>query len=136
MTQSPQYGATPSRVLVVEDEPMIREFVCEILESEGITTVAVENADKALEYLVAQAGKIDLLLTDIRMPGSMDGAELANLVADKWASVPIVVMSGHETPSSARIKPKVVFIAKPWTISQLVDGVLAALGAASPAEPR
>ncbi|WP_426139402.1 response regulator [Pseudomonas sp. DWP3-1-2] len=126
MTQSSQYDktrTTESLVLVVEDEPMIRDFVCEILSDEGWACQAVENADKAVEYLNAHGNEVALLLTDVRMPGSMDGIGLANLVAEKWPEIPIVVMSGHGTPGSDQLKPDVLFIAKPWTINELLSGV-------------
>ena len=133
MTQSPQYGessASASLVLIVEDEPMIRDFVQEILEFEGgFRTESVENADQAVEYLESHAHEVSLLLTDVRMPGSMDGIALANWVAGKWPAMPIVVMSGHGTPGSDQLPPDVLFIAKPWTISQLLDGVCGKLGA-------
>ena len=116
-----------SLVLVVEDEPMIREFVCEILNEEGLKTKAVENADEAIDYLNAHGHEVALLLTDVRMPGSMDGIGLANLVGEKWVHIPVVIMSGHGTPGSDQIKPDVLFIEKPWTITQLLDGVKAQL---------
>lgn len=134
MTQSPPYEAarsTMSLVLVVEDEPMIRDFVCEILSEEGLETKAVENADEAVEYLNAHGSEVALLLTDVRMPGSMDGVALANLVGEKWADIPIVVMSGHGTPGSDQIGPDVLFIAKPWTITQLLNGVMTQLDRAN-----
>ena len=130
MTQSPQYEearTTMSLVLVVEDEPMIRDFVCEILTEEGLKTKAVENADKAVDYLNAHGNEVALLLTDVRMPGTMDGIALANLVAEKWVDIPVVIMSGRGTPGSDQIKPDVLFIAKPWTITQLLNGVMAQL---------
>ena len=133
MTQSSQYGeasASASLVLIVEDEPMIRDFVQEILEFEGgFRTESVENADQALEYLQNHAHDVSLLLTDVRMPGSMDGIALANLVACKWPAMPIVVMSGHGTPGSDQLPPDVLFIAKPWTITQLLDGVCGKISA-------
>lgn len=146
MTQSAQYGESSQHqdlILIVEDEPMIRDFVQEILEFEGgFRTESVENADKALEYLEKHAADVSLLLTDVRMPGSMDGIALVNLVAARWSSMPVVVMSGHGTPGSDQIPADVLFIAKPWTINQLLDGVSNTLAASqtpasvSVAEPR
>jgi DNA-binding NtrC family response regulator len=133
MTQSPQYGESSQDkdlVLIVEDEPMIRDFVQEILEFEGgFRTESVENADQAVEYLEKHGADVSLLLTDVRMPGSMDGIALANLVAAKWSAIPIVVMSGHGTPGSDQLPADVLFIAKPWTITQLLDGVCNTLAA-------
>lgn len=114
-------------ILVVEDEPIIREFVCEMLQLEGYATEAVENADLALEILNDRAEVVKLLLTDIRMPGSMDGAGLSNVTHDKWPGIPILVMSGHETPESSGVIHPVTFLRKPWTIGQMLDGVEHAL---------
>lgn len=114
---------TAPSVLVVDDEPVIREFVCEILEGEGMTAVPMDNADSAAAYLGEHVEDIDVLITDIRMPGSMDGAQLANLVAEKYPQIPIIVMSGYETPATASIRYKVRFLPKPWSIGQLLDSV-------------
>jgi len=118
----------PGLILVVEDEPIIREFVCEILQSEGFTTEGMANADDAMAFLMEKADQVRLLLTDIRMPGSLDGAELSNHTGLVWPQIPILVMSGHETPESSGVKHAVTFIRKPWTIGQMVDGVEKALG--------
>jgi DNA-binding NtrC family response regulator len=120
---TPASNRSAPSVLVVDDEPVIRDFVCEILEAEGMTTVPMETADSAAEYLNEHVDKIDILITDIRMPGSMDGAALANLVASKWPQIPIIVMSGYETPATASIRYKVRFLPKPWSIGQLLDSV-------------
>jgi DNA-binding NtrC family response regulator len=114
-------------ILVVEDEPIIREFVCEMLQGEDFIVEAVENADLALAFLNHRAAEVSLLLTDILMPGSINGAELSNVTHDKWPTLPILVMSGHETPESSGVKHKVGFLRKPWTIGQMLDSVEHAL---------
>ncbi len=119
-------------ILVVEDEAIIRDFVCEILGDEGFSTRALENADEAENYLNENADGVSLLLTDILMPGSKNGAELANLSVQKWPQIPILIMSGHETPESSGVTHPVTFIRKPWQIGQLIDGVQAALKTRQP----
>lgn len=115
-------------ILVVEDEPIIRDFVCEILQGEGFNTHPMENADDAKAFLEeGKANKVSLLLTDIRMPGTMDGAELSNWFHKQWPQIPVLVMSGHETPESSGVEHEVTFIRKPWTIGQMVEGVEKAL---------
>ena len=69
---------TAPSVLVVDDEPVIREFVCEILEGEGMTAVPMDNADSAAAYLGEHVEDIDVLITDIRMRGSMDETQRTN----------------------------------------------------------
>jgi DNA-binding NtrC family response regulator len=114
-------------ILVVEDEEIIRDFVCEILGDEGYDTYALESADKAEQYLNDHASNVSLLLTDILMPGTLNGADLANLSGNKWPQIPILIMSGHETPESSGVVHSVEFIRKPWSFGQLLDGVDKAL---------
>ncbi|MCF7545009.1 response regulator [Pseudomonas petrae] len=115
-------------ILVVEDEEIIREFVCEILEDEGFNTHALETADEAATYLESSSADVALLLTDILMPGTLNGADLANLSRNKYPHIPILIMSGHETPESSGVAHPVVFIRKPWSFGQLLQGVNRALG--------
>ncbi|MBD9463090.1 MULTISPECIES: response regulator [Pseudomonas] len=113
--------ATTRLILVVEDDPTILEFLCEILEEEGFVVEPQKNADDALEFLEKSAHFVDLLLTDITMPGKIDGADLANLTGDRWPQIPLLIMSGFETPESAGIKHHASFIAKPWALGQMLD---------------
>lgn len=121
-------GSERRLVLVVEDEVLIRDFVCEMLDLEGYASVAVENADLALVELEKDAERFDLLLTDIRMPGTMDGVGLAEKAHQAWPQLPILVMSGHETRESSGVGEDVTFLRKPWTIGQMIDSVELALG--------
>jgi len=68
-----------------------------------------------------------LLLTDITMPGKLNGADLANLFGDRWPEKPIMIMSGFETPESSGVRHSVAFIKKPWALGQLLDCVEVAL---------
>ena len=122
--------ATSRLILVVEDEPTVLEFLCEILQYEGFATEAMESADRAWDFLQARAADVALLLTDISMPGTLNGASLSNLCGERWPSLPIVVMSGFETPESSGVRYPVTFIRKPWTIGQILDCVEGALKSA------
>ncbi|MDB6443904.1 MULTISPECIES: response regulator [unclassified Pseudomonas] len=113
--------ATTRLILVVEDDPTILEFLCEILEDEGFVVEPRESADSALTFLEQSADYVDLLLTDITMPGTIDGADLANMTGDRWPQIPLLIMSGYETPESAGIKHHASFIAKPWALGQMLD---------------
>lgn len=114
-------------ILVVEDESIIRELLCEVLEIEGYTTLPMENADLALAYMEVHFLEIALLLTDINMPGVINGAELANTSNGLWPSIPVVVMSGFETLASAGIHSGALFVGKPFTMDQMMTGIRAAL---------
>ncbi|MGF6110416.1 response regulator [Pseudomonas sp. ADAK2] len=119
-------------ILVVEDDPLILEFLCEILQDEGFVVEPHVSADAAALYLEEHAGKVRLLLTDITMPGKRNGADLANEFGDRWPEKPIMIMSGFETPESAGVRHAVSFIKKPWALGQLLDCVQGALKSPRP----
>ncbi|WP_433740164.1 response regulator [Pseudomonas putida] len=110
-------------ILVVEDDPLILEFLCEILQEEGYAVQSQTSADAASVYLQRHAAEVGLLLTDITMPGTLNGADLANLFGDRWPEKPIMIMSGYETPESSGVRHAVSFIKKPWALGQLLDCV-------------
>ena len=114
-------------ILVVEDDPLILEFLCEILQEEGFVVEPHVSADAASEFLEQHASQVLLLLTDITMPGKLNGADLANEFGDRWPDKPIMIMSGFETPESAGVRHSVSFIKKPWALGQLLDCVEGAL---------
>ncbi|AWM92657.1 response regulator [Pseudomonas sp. 31-12] len=114
-------------ILVVEDDPLILEFLCEILQDEGFVVHPQVSADAASEYLEQHANEVGLLLTDITMPGKLNGADLANQFGDRWPEKPIMIMSGFETPESSGVRHAVSFIKKPWALGQLLDCVTGAL---------
>lgn len=116
-----------SLILVVEDDPLILEFLCEILQEEGFVVQPHASADAAAQFLEQHAGEVKLLLTDITMPGKRNGADLANEFGDRWPDKPIMIMSGFETPQSAGVRHEVAFIKKPWALGQLLDCVEGAL---------
>lgn len=114
-------------ILVVEDDPLILEFLCEILQEEGFVVQPQASADAAARYLEQHADKVALLLTDITMPGKLNGADLANQFGDRWPEKPIMIMSGFETPATSGVRHEVSFIKKPWALGQLLDCVEGAL---------
>src|SRR3546814_931318 len=84
-------------VLVVEDEVLIRLMVSDELRDAGFRVVEAANADDAMAYL--QAGEpADLVFSDVRMPGSMDGIALAEKLRSDFPHVRIVLTSGHLLP--------------------------------------
>ena len=84
---------TPAKVLVVEDEMVLRMRAVDIVEDAGFTAVEAVSADEALSILESRSD-ISLLFSDIQMPGSMDGLKLAHAVHDRWPSIKIILVSG------------------------------------------
>lgn len=114
-------------ILVVEDDPLILEFLCEILQEEGFSVEPQISADAASLYLEEHSNRVSLLLTDITMPGKLNGADLANQFGDRYPDKPIMIMSGFETPETSGVRHEVSFIKKPWALGQLLDCVEGAL---------
>jgi CheY-like chemotaxis protein len=85
--------AARARILVVEDEPLIRFAIAEALREEGGSVIEAATADEAWRYL-SGGEPVDLIFTDHRMPGSMTGAQLAVQVRRQYPSVEVVVTSG------------------------------------------
>ncbi|MGB6350132.1 MAG: response regulator [Pseudolabrys sp.] len=101
-------------VLVVEDEVLISNLVADVLSASGFVVREVTTADEALRYIDSGAD-IDVLFTDINLPGDMDGAELAERARELRPEMPIVYASGRFKLSE--ISPLVsrsLFMAKPY----------------------
>ncbi|OWY10496.1 hypothetical protein B6V74_00215 [Thioclava sp. F42-5] len=101
-----------TRVLLVEDEAIIRMDFVVGLENLGFDVIEANAAATALGLLDAGL-VIDVLVTDIDMPGDMNGLALAREVRRRCASCRIIVMSGHSTPESDEMPERSVFLPKP-----------------------
>jgi DNA-binding NtrC family response regulator len=100
-------------VLLVEDETFVRIATADALEDAGFEVIETANATAA-QKVFGQRPDIEVLFTDVRMPGPLDGLELARLVCDRWPHVAVVITSGHIQPGSAELPEKAVFIVKPY----------------------
>jgi DNA-binding NtrC family response regulator len=109
-------------VLVVEDDATLRFLVAEALSMLDLDVVECATADKALQIL-RQANDVNLVLTDIRMPGQIDGLELATLIWQHWPQLPVILTSGHMSLGADRLPARSAFMAKPWTLDQLHKAV-------------
>jgi DNA-binding NtrC family response regulator len=85
--------ATRYTVLVVDDEPAIRAVVCEFLKDSGLNPLAAESADQAV-ILLNEGAKIDLVFSDVRMPGTLDGYGLARWILENRPELPVILVSG------------------------------------------
>jgi CheY-like chemotaxis protein len=106
-------------VLVVEDELLISQLVAEALGEGGFDVHAVADADQALRYLEADP-EVDVLFTDINLPGSMDGSMLAQQARRRRPDLPIVYCSGRHSPSAvAPPVPRSIFVKKPYDLDDI-----------------
>jgi CheY-like chemotaxis protein len=101
-------------VLLVEDEVMISNLVADCLSESGFRVHEVVTADEALRFIKSGAN-VDVLFTDINLPGGMNGAELAERVRELRPEMPIVYVSGRYTVSEiSPLVPRSLFVAKPY----------------------
>ncbi len=100
-------------VLVVDDDFLIRLDLVDYLQTEGFTVFEAGDADAAIAILEANPA-IHILLTDVDMPGSMDGLKLSAAVRNRWPPVRIVVTSGHRMVVATALPEGSVFFSKPY----------------------
>jgi CheY-like chemotaxis protein len=128
MTNVPARSVSET-ILVVDDDPVIRNLVGRALERMGYTVCEAEDGKSALELLTHRTPMVDLVLTDIMMP-RMSGLELAQVAAERWPELRLVFMSGGIVPGAKNLPsdlPAVHCLRKPFTTKQLADWVHRAL---------
>jgi DNA-binding NtrC family response regulator len=105
-------------VLVVEDEPLIRMDIVDFLLSEGFDVKGASGADEAMLILESDPD-IQVIFTDIDMPGSMDGLKLAAVVRERWPPIRLVITSGHKVVDVVDLPDGGVFFSKPYDQSAI-----------------
>jgi DNA-binding NtrC family response regulator len=106
-------------IVIVEDEPVLRELMREILCEVGAECVAFATADDALIHMLESDTRCALIIADHGLPGQVQGAELAELVRGRWPEIPVVITSGW-TNTFIGLPPATHFLAKPWSLEGLV----------------
>lgn len=104
-----------NKVLVVEDETVIRLSAVALVEDLGFEVFEAENADEAIAILEANPG-IRVVFTDIQMAGSMDGLQLVAYAHDRWPPLKFIIVSGNCTPGTADMPQGAYFFAKPYDL--------------------
>ena len=120
--QSP--GKSPPVVLIVEDDALLRMCAADIVEEAGFAVIEAADADAAMALLESRSD-IALLLTDIDMPGSMNGLKLAHAVRCRWPPIKIIVVSGQVRPQPSELPRESCFLAKPYQTAALVEALCA-----------
>ena len=113
------HSSAPAVVLVVEDEMLLRMRAVDMVEDAGFTSVEAVNADEAVAILESRSD-IALLLTDIQMPGSMDGLKLAHAVHERWPPIRIILVSGQLRLASIDIPADSRFFGKPLEAKEII----------------
>ncbi len=113
-------------ILVVEDELMIRMMLSDELRDVGYHVI--EACDAAEALVILDTVGADLIISDVRMPGSVDGMGLLALVRNTLPTLPIIIMSGHLVQTQALTEGATRFVAKPFTIEAVIQIVDSELG--------
>ena len=121
------HPVAPAVVLVVEDELLLRMRAVDMVEDAGYTTLEAVDADEAVGILESRSD-IALLLTDIQMPGTMDGLGLAHSVHERWPPIKIILLSGQLTPASIEIPADSRFFGKPLEAREMIAEIQNMIG--------
>jgi len=112
-------------VIVVEDDALLGELLCEIVREMGGNAIGFTSADDALMHMLKAPAPPYLVITDHLLPGQLTGVELAGMVTQRWPHLPVVVTTGYSFGAHDVLPAGVRFLAKPWSLEQLVETVTA-----------
>jgi CheY-like chemotaxis protein len=115
----------PRTILLVEDDPVVRHVVRLLLELEGDVVLEAKDGEEALTILSGYQGALDLLLTDVMMPG-LSGAEVCDRVRAGRPGLPTLFISGFYPEAvfpDQRMPDDAAFLAKPFMPEELIDAV-------------
>jgi two-component system, response regulator PdtaR len=115
-------------ILIVDDDRLLRDLLIELFTDEGFVVIEAENADQALQQLEL-APNVGLLLTDVQMPGELDGVGLVEVVRRRWPNIASIISSGVIQPRFEEMPPQARFVPKPWSACDMLRQVHEALAA-------
>ena len=103
-------------VLIVEDDAELREFAARLLEDSELDTIECESAEAALATMLIRGRDVAMIFADIRLPGVMDGIDLAREVRMRSPFLPVILTSGH--PPESQLPPRGRFYAQAVAAAQ------------------
>ena len=115
-------------ILIVEDSVLIRMGAVDIVVSAGYEALEAEDADEAIRILESR-DDIDLVFTDVQMPGTMDGVKLSHYIRDRWPPVRIMVASGMAILEESSLPTGSRFFAKPYDHHAIANAMAELLSA-------
>ncbi|AEG92367.1 histidine kinase famiy protein [Ramlibacter tataouinensis] len=122
-------GPDTATILLVEDSEDVRQVADHYLRSLGYQVLAASSGEEALD-LLAHAGGVDLLFTDVIMPGGMNGLQLAERVRQRQPGLPVLLTTGYmdELASQGAQLPSMAVLGKPYRRNELAESIRTALG--------
>jgi DNA-binding NtrC family response regulator len=121
-------------ILVVEDEVLIRLVIADYLRECGFKVYEAGTAEEAIEVLVSDQASVDLIFSDVRLPGEMNGFALAQWARTNRPGLPVVLTSGDSKKSEAakELCENEPFFAKPYDVQLVVGQIRAIIEAKAP----
>ena len=101
-------------ILIVEDDADLRRLTATLLEDDHLDTIECESAEAALAVMLMHGRDIALIFADVRLPGVMDGIDLAWEVKLRWPLLPMALTSGVPRDCVRELPPGVGYMPKPW----------------------
>lgn len=118
-------------VLVVEDSPIIRMGAVDLVLSAGYEALEARDADEAIRILESRSD-IDLVFTDVQMPGTMDGIKLSHYIRERWPPVKLIVASGAAILEESNLPTGSRFFSKPYDEHTITDAMARLLSSDAP----
>jgi DNA-binding NtrC family response regulator len=118
---SREIGMKRTTVILVEDDPLSRMVALDACERAGFDVADFSSAAEAMAFAERMPESIAAFVTDIRVPGNLDGVDLALSVGHRWPDIPVLVTSGrYEPPGPDDLPSATSFLPKPWTAKILM----------------
>jgi CheY-like chemotaxis protein len=109
-------------ILTVEDEVLTSEYFEFVLQQAGYEVIATASAEEAIEVL-EHRDDVYLVITDVELPGLMNGIKLAAAVKERWPPINIIVVTGYSAPGSDEMPAGSLFVAKPYNAQKMIAAV-------------
>ena len=117
----PQTRSAPTRVVLVDDNDDVRSVTAAFLEDAGFQGNQANSAHGGLEVL--EQGRADILVSDLVMPGGMDGLAFANEARRRWPQLPVILVSGYSTSAARATELGYTLYMKPFDMAELDKGI-------------
>ena len=114
MGRAQQTAREPFIALVVEDEAQVRDLAAAILEETDLSVVEAETAEEALAFLRENAPDVGMIFADVKLPGAIDGVDIARIAALSWPWIKVVLTSGAMDHPLEDLPRSATFMPKPW----------------------
>jgi DNA-binding NtrC family response regulator len=119
-------------VLIVEDDAEVRSLAAMLLEDEQLDIIECESAEAALAIMLIGGREVAMIFADVRLPGVMDGVDLAWEVKLRWPLLPVILTSGLPRERVGDLPLGVDYMSKPWQPHNVLIAAKQALASARP----